>query len=463
MAKGILMHRRGSLQDWEASTIKPADGELIVVEYPNGLRRCKIGDGDSTFSKLLFLDDYISRELLKELDKTKELFDTKLANLEGAQTDSLASVYQEISNESLKTNEQLETLERSIKNIVTTVKEKIQPAITELEDQLHSKTNRLETQHSEEFNLLAEVLDTNVKDLSSKLEALDSALNKELAELASRQEASDSSITDTMLGHFKQIYAELEDLVDDDLLILDRIKSAEKALYEKIESTKGASAEDLAALETSLISNIEDLRSNSNLKFVDIQKTFDNISNTIRTTEASLLAYLNAAQTDIKANQEKTEQSLKTVEEKINTANSRIDQTNIELSEQAKRISNLIALEPGSTTGDAELIDIRSGYNGVTHTSAGDAVRAIGNDLEALKNSLPDYIPSNAVDGLLYENNLLYLTSDGVPVSDPVEITGGGGGGGGGGGSSTRIVSASAPGASGGNGGSGIVIIRWGY
>lgn len=91
------------------------------------------------------------------------------------------------------------------------------------------------------------------------------------------------------------------------------------------------------------------------------------------------------------------------------------------------RISSIIALEDGSTTGDAELIDIRNGYDGTVYDTAGDAVRALGEDLADVKSEVLEYVDKKAVDGLLYEDNMLYLTSDGEIVSDPVEIKGGSG------------------------------------
>ena len=55
-----------------------------------------------------------------------------------------------------------------------------------------------------------------------------------------------------------------------------------------------------------------------------------------------------------------------------------------EISIERARITNLATLKDGSTTGDAELADIRVGANGVTYASAGEAVREVTRDLYKL-------------------------------------------------------------------------------
>ena len=72
-------------------------------------------------------------------------------------------------------------------------------------------------------------------------------------------------------------------------------------------------------------------------------------------------------------------------EEKVNEL---IEEVNTEIKIQKNRIDNLTTLEEGSTTGDAELIDIRVGADGVIHSSAGESVR---NQFTTLINELENH------------------------------------------------------------------------
>lgn len=72
------------------------------------------------------------------------------------------------------------------------------------------------------------------------------------------------------------------------------------------------------------------------------------------------------------------EETKETVTETANNAVSVASVAENAVAVERARIDNIVALKDGSTTGDAELLDIRVDVDGVTHDTAGGAIRAHG-------------------------------------------------------------------------------------
>ena len=357
---------------------------------------------------------------LLELQKTKHLEDIELLkntieNLENTSDEKFA-LQEKLNSESFD----------NLKKLISELQEKTENLSADdlqIVEQLYLITNKLNDDLEELTTKVLNIVNTHVSDIEKV-----SNENKSLREYVTE---ADLKITDTISDYITDIYNKLKVLVENDLNIVESYSARANTIESKLSILDFDLKQFVEEAKSELSSSIASLTSTSNLKFIELQDEITRVESLINADQNELLSKIEDVSENTDVLRTALNSEVNSINNKINSIDTRVEDNKLAIALQSNRISKIISLEDGSTTGDAELIDIRRGYNGVDHLSAGDAVRAIGSDLDDLKRSLPDYIPSNAVDGLIYEDNLLYLSSNGVPVSEPVEITGGSGGTGG--------------------------------
>lgn len=371
---------------------------------------------------------------------------TELVAADTALSESLEVIRQQGNTVSTELTEQLGLLREKVANLsISNSKLSIQLKNADLKidntfEQLNSELVAKKQQHSADYVRLL----------------------TELSRIEEAQAVADISLSDVMLEQVAKIYLEIADLVDDDLLILRRLFKSEAKLADDIKAldtriTEGLInidtseleqklADSIAAVNSTLTENLENLKTSTVLKLMEMQGSVDASKADIKALTASTVSKFEELSKEAINNKNELLDNIDDISTQVDEANERITAVDTKLDTNTAvlhaRMNTFEALPDGSTTADGELTDIRVGYDGTKHTSAGDAVRAIGNSLVSLRDSLSQYIDTQAIDGLHYDYigevglkqpYMLYLTAGGEVVQDSgVQIISGAGGGGGG-------------------------------
>ena len=476
MAYKITKHRRGTTLEWaqidslieqltpeeiKEKHLIPGDGELVIEECEQTgedgtskcIRKCKIGDGIKPFSKLPYITDQVAEELALELNDLKthinDEIDVKLDNLDL----SIDSLDQRItaSNETLTSK--ITANEKDIKIVSEDIGEigkSLGQANTEisqlktilgLEEENNSPDSLPETMSGGILNVFAQ----GIEDLQGKVQKLEDAdsvteevlkaVNSSLADLTTKKVSTEAFniLSKSVETNTANITTNTEKIVDN----TENIKVNTVNINANAESIN-SNTENIAVNTENIVINAENITANAenintnteNIEILDArlsanETTVEKLNTSVINLEEGLLTVGN----NITTVQEAVANNATAISTTSIALENLVNEDLVELSDYLDkahaRITNLVT--PEDCPVDDELLDVRTGYNNIIHACAGDAVRAVGNDLRKLKNELTKY----SVNGLRYEDNELTLMLDGTPVGNPVTITGGTGTGGG--------------------------------
>jgi hypothetical protein len=362
----------------------------------------------------------------------------KLAtDLESTSSELSQSIAVEKSEREVAVNELQQTFTDADNTITQTLTTEI--------DKTSANLNARITNVAANINKISETLDNHIveaerfinQNLSERIETLQSSLTEQITTVDNELSESIEKIKTTSESKFNRLQADVEELtaaVED----LDTLTSAK---FTELEEQTSNNSTSITNVSQALLENVGAIRSDINNKFSEVKSKTDSLATEVHELEAKTVNKFTEIEGVIATNKSAVDTFSSEVTEQLTNINDHLTATDTNITVQANRIDSLIALPDGSTTADGELTDIRNGYNGLVHTSAGEAVRAVGNDLNKLKDSLSQYIDTQAINGLHYDYNgevglmqpyMLYLKAGDEVIQDSgVQIISGAGGGGG--------------------------------
>lgn len=149
----------------------------------------------------------------------------------------------------------------------------------------------------------------------------------------------------------------------------------------------------------------------------DMNKFKDDVNANLSNQDKKITDLQNTTKVSLDSQNTKIDNFKSEVNTSLSNQNTSINQTtstqNSKIATLESRMNTFTSLSEGSTTGDAELKDIRVGANGITYNNAGDAVRG---QYSQLKEDL-DNIETNIINVLGYGN----ISTGGGDVS-PINI-----------------------------------------
>ena len=429
----------------EINKLSAADGLLYQVIYKvQDTLIKKIESTDQAIREEL--DDDISK-INKNIADAKLRLDAQLANTQEILAGNITDIKSELTKKvdslekthgiAIEANAAaIESLATSILNDHGNITKDIGNLATDvLRNTSDIASNRIAV------NQVSSDLDNKTSVLASNLNSVNTKIDKQITSLEDKLQTKITA-TDLVTQRQSEDILSLKDRLDDLLVELDskiaekvlnsnntinsnitEIKEAIRQIRLALAETGDCSHDNKELIESidRISSELDDLAADDIILYQVIYRIRDELLSSINKTQTNL-------QSEVSAN---------------------VEILDARLAAQEERISGIISLKEGSTTGDAELLDIRVGYKGETFDSAGDAVRSVGNDLLKLENSLAQYIGTQAVDGLFYDvdgevepghNYMLYLKSgDSIIRDSGVQIISGAGGSVGGGSTASSL------------------------